>query len=98
MTIGCNRDICVNVYCKNNPNFLLSGKGQSEIDNQIKELINLIRSDRLKIDTVCCHSDYMNNIKQTLQLHNIELSKNIEFINDFIQSPYALSLSFLKDP
>jgi|LauGreDrversion4_2_1035121.scaffolds.fasta_scaffold109896_2 hypothetical protein len=39
MTKGCNRDICVNVYCLNNPNFLLFGKGQSEIDKQIKDLM-----------------------------------------------------------
>ena len=30
MLDGCRRDICVNVHCKNNPNFLHPGKTKEE--------------------------------------------------------------------
>ena len=47
---------------------------------------------------ICCHTDFMQGISHTLQSNNLEQIKNLEFLVDFVQSPYALSLSFLKDP
>jgi hypothetical protein len=47
---------------------------------------------------VCCHQDHMTMICPTIQSHNLEKVKDIGFFSIFAQSPYALSLSFLKDP
>jgi len=30
MQTGCKRDICINVHCKNNPNFLYPGLAKEE--------------------------------------------------------------------
>ncbi len=39
----------------------------------------------------------MTMISPTIQSHNLEKVKDIGFFSIFAQSPYALSLSFLKD-
>ena len=40
----------------------------------------------------------MKEISQTVQSSNLESTINYSFMVEFIASPYALSLSFLKDP
>lgn len=46
---------------------------------------------------VCCHTDHMSSIAPTLKESNLEMIRDIGFFSLFIQSPYSLSLSFLKD-
>jgi hypothetical protein len=40
----------------------------------------------------------MKNIFQTVQQHNLESVRDYEFLVEYVHSPYAFSLSFLKDP
>lgn len=47
---------------------------------------------------ICCHTDHMSSITHSLQAANIEKIRDIGYFSTFVQSPYALSLSFLKDP
>ena len=40
----------------------------------------------------------MSSITHSLQAANLEKIRDIGYFSTFVQSPYALSLSFLKDP
>ena len=40
----------------------------------------------------------MNDITHSMQSHNIESVRDENYLQEFIKSPYGLSLSFLKDP
>lgn len=40
----------------------------------------------------------MSIITHSLQAANLEKIRDIGYFSTFVQSPYALSLSFLKDP
>lgn len=99
MTVGCLRDICINVYCKNNPNFILAGKTVEEF-KQLQDRLWIEFKEEKKhfFADICCHTDYMQGISQTLQADNLEKVKKLDFLVEYVQSPYALSLSFLKDP
>ena len=46
---------------------------------------------------ICCHTDHMSSITHSLQGGNLDKIKDIGYFSTFVQSPYALSVSFLKD-
>jgi len=96
---GCKRDICINVHCFNNPNFLFKGKTPEELKVESERLLKEIKEKQsLKLTDVVCHVDFMGDITRTVQVDNLEeLSGKADFIAAFTKSPYALSLSFLKD-
>jgi hypothetical protein len=59
----------------------------------------LIGEKKHKFTDVLCHEDYMDKITNTVQSGSIDaLVGKLDFISAFVLSPYAFSLSFLKDP
>lgn len=46
---------------------------------------------------ICCNTDQMTLMCPTLQGHNLEKIVDLGFFSMIAQSPYAVSLSFLKD-
>lgn len=98
MKEGCKRDICVNIYCKNNPNF----KAPTSQTEMLTQALNLwkqcIDEKKYKYWEICCDTDFMKNTYSTVQKHNLHEIKDFSFLVEFVQSPYSLSLSFLKDP
>ena len=53
--------------------------------------------NKYKMWEVCCHTDFMPNIYESLKVANINSVKEISFLSHLSSSPYALSISFLKD-
>jgi len=99
MQSGCKRDVCINVNCKNNPNFLYHGRNKEEHLKIVLDLWNQCQTERkYEMWEICCHTDHMSSITHSLQAANIEKIRDIGYFSTFVQSPYALSLSFLKDP
>lgn len=98
MKNGCTRDVCVNVHCKNNPNFKPFGS-DSEMLTAALKLWKSYNDDRqFNYWEICCDTDYMKNTYKTLQKENFEQFTDYHFLVEFVGSPYAFSLSFLKDP
>ncbi len=53
---------------------------------------------KFKYWEVCCDREAMKNTFTTVQAHNIGKVSDFSFLIEFVHSPYALSMSFLKDP
>ena len=63
MQNGCKRDVCVNVFCKNNPNFKFLNFSEQDLQ---KEAINLWKDyaeeKKYQYEQICCDEDLMKNI------------------------------------
>ena len=96
MLSGCSRDICINPYCKRNPNFQIKSQGEA-----LRESLQLMKkySDGNigDIRQVICDPSLQENTWTTIQASNIEECLSSAFLVAIAKSPYALSLSFLKD-
>ena len=101
MLQGCKRDICVNIHCKNNPNFKhkdLDHQKLLEIGHKLFIDCAEEENQKCKVSEVVCHTDFMNSISYTLQKGNVEKIVDLREMQSLAASPYALSLSFMKDP
>lgn len=97
MISGCERDYCVNAYCKKNPNFV--EKSQSEA---LKDAMNMIKrfseGTQSNFKNIICDPALQQNLCHSIQQYNLESCMNKEFLEKFSMSPYSLSISFMKEP
>lgn len=99
MKNGCKRDICVNLYCKNNPNFNAPLNDSEMLTTALKLWKSFHEEQKVKYWDICCDPEYQKNTYKTLQANNIDqFLGDFGFLIEFVHSPYAFSLSFLKDP
>jgi hypothetical protein len=97
---GCSRDICINIHCKNNPNFLYKDNSEDELKQASDKLWKEFKlENKHKLSDICCHVDFMHKITDSVQSSTMEgRVSDLEFISSFVMSPYSFSLSFLRDP
>lgn len=62
MVNGCSRDICINVHCKNNPNFKFKGASEVELKReQEKVWAEFTEEKKHKLFEICCHTEFMKD-------------------------------------
>lgn len=67
MLKGCTRDICVNVYCLKNPNFVYKGILPEDLKARRDELWKDFKENqKYKLPDICCHTDFMDKITNTV--------------------------------
>ena len=98
MKEGCIRDICVNLHCKGNPNFKAPASDQELLAQALQLWRSVQVEGKHEYWTVVCDPKGMKNTGHSVQKENLESVRDLGFLLEFVQSPYAFSLSFLKDP
>lgn len=98
MKKGCNRDICINKFCKNNPNIIVPASDKDILENAINLWRDHYENKKYQYWEIVCDSQYMRDMCKTLQHHNLMEIKHHHYMVEFVNSPYAFCLSFLQDP
>ena len=97
MQFGCKRDICVNEFCHNNPNFVKPANEQEMYSQSVSLWKGVMESQKYKLYEILCDQKQMNQVYSTLQSHNLDSASDFNFLAHLCSSPYSLSLSFLDD-
>lgn len=66
MQNGCKRDICVNVFCKNNPNFKVPANSQELLKNAMNLWKDYNDLQKYKYWEICCDTDLMKDTGKSL--------------------------------
>lgn len=88
MMNGCRRDICINVLCKNNPNFKYKGLSEESLRVEIERLCRDFKEAEgaQRRTELCCHTDFMQGLARTVQgeKNNMHEITRLDFLMEFL--------------